>query len=233
MEPINRVDPSGLADFEVTVYERMRSSGGWSGGDKDGANFMWESGLGEYGLLGGSAPSFDPLALLDKAKSFMPKVMDRVKKALRENSECRELFGNDASRAGAFNPETVLDALYSNPGFAFPTTTSVGGVQVSSAFSFLTGGGDAVVWPNLVVGTNNGWPSVSIEYRVDINISLWNYNADWNDVRTAAAVLLHEMGHIFDLLSRAGSGGSQILDDRFSSSMSERNTILVLDKCKL
>jgi hypothetical protein len=44
---------------------------------------------------------------------------------------------------------------------------------------------------------------------------------------------IHEMGHVYDLLAGAGSGGSKILDDSSSQTVSGQNTALVLKDCGL
>lgn len=60
--------------------------------------------------------------------------------------------------------------------------------------------------------------------------SYWNSSGAVGDITSLAILLMHELGHVYDLLS--GSGGSQIqLDDGIRSSQSVANTARVIKDC--
>jgi hypothetical protein len=81
----------------------------------------------------------------------------------------------------------------------------------------------------VTLGFNNGKPYVGLGLQVDINLSEWNSNGELGNSYINAAVLLHEMGHVYnDIL---GSGGSQIGNDTRNSGKSQANTMLILQKC--
>jgi hypothetical protein len=164
----------------------------------------------------------------------MPAVLARATSALKENKECLELFGTEESRRNGFDPIAVLQTLYGDPGMAFPSASPVGGTRVASAFVYspFVGGADATTSNEVVIDFTNGLPSFSIGVRVNINVNEWNGTAVAGHANIAASVLLHEMGHVYDLLR--GSGGSQINDDSWwNTAASVANNVLVNEKCKL
>jgi hypothetical protein len=104
-------------------------------------------------------------------------------------------------------------------------------------FTALYPDGTALTGPAVFLGGNTG--GVAAGFRDDINANQWNQLGDikFQDIgaRYQAAGLLHELGHIYSLLSGLGSGGSDIkfdgLDLPWQASVSDANTDLILNDC--
>jgi hypothetical protein len=144
------------------------------------------------------------------------------------------LFGNASSRANGFSPSDILNAIYGNLGTVFARASKVGGKPVSSSF----------VWGWVISGAEGAEIQVlhpgygAIGPHVFLNISDWNDLGEHIGVDLAAmtALLLHEMGHVYEDLAPQGSGGTQIANDSRSAhnnhlEISMDNDQLVFKKC--
>jgi hypothetical protein len=242
-DPVNRIDPSGSEDdgpsfpnFGICPNGTITFYGGAAC-----TNMFIGSLFGGFNPFGQALSNLEQsiynetIAPFVAAESEMKQAMAKAKSALDSKSSCRQLFGTDASRATAnFNPDSVLNTLYSQAGSLLPKATLIAGVPVASSFTFgfLLGGEDATVgYAAVAVGTSS--PYVAPAIQVYINVGEWNSEFQAGDVSIMAATLLHEMGHVYDLLAGAGSGGSKILDDSSSQTVSQQNTALVLTDCGL
>jgi hypothetical protein len=171
----------------------------------------------------------------DEARSYMGKAVQRALQALRENEKCRDLFGTATSRSNGFDPAAILQQVYAEPSGLFPTARIIGGAAVSSGFvyDFVLGGATAQVnLLNVAVGVVNGAPYIGTGVRVDIGVSSWNEDGRAGRFNFQAALLLHELGHLY-ANQFAGSGGSQIVDDAGSTAASEANFFKVFNSCGL
>jgi hypothetical protein len=121
---------------------------------------------------------------------LLSSAIDRAKRALRENENCRKLFGNDKTRANGFDPADILDGI---------------GAGTFGTLKFEHKGAD---WGVAGV-TPNGIPK-----RSTVTITINTYNdgkgAWWNagSIDHNAHTLLHELGHVYDLTK--GSGNSAL-----------------------
>jgi hypothetical protein len=125
---------------------------------------------------------------------------------------CQKLFGTSQTRSNGFNPSTVLSSL------------AAGGNQYGSInFSFIPLTVDAItteVLPGLPLA-NSPKPVVIINSLYIPGTSLWNNG----DALNNAITLLHELGHVFNLLS--GSGGSMIKTDSIFYGSSANETTVI------
>jgi RHS repeat-associated protein len=235
-DPVSYYDPAGLqacspgVDFCITVTRPGNVGGGQgAAGGIEGSAELVDIGTPRYASFG-SPDAVVSISIIqewaqERQRVFdsLPAAKDRAKKALMENQDCMEIFGNEATRSAEFDPVKAIDQIF-NPagGFLGGRAVGVGVFNGHPVFS------TAQVNPALFFGSGTltwGW-------RVEINASMWNDMANGTGdlgVQFQAAALLHEMGHIFARIG--GSGGSRIVEDGLSNSLSERNTALVLDKC--
>ncbi len=174
--PINLIDPRGLY-----------SCGPEGCGDEPGCD------PGNVRQAPGTGPCKNlittPVAYPKVNRDLLGDAIDRAKKALSENEDCRNLFGNDKTRAHGFDPATILDKIQA-------------GTFATLKFEDLGEKGDvANVKPDGIPKMS----SVTITINAHIGTgAYWNVgNTDWN-----AELLLHELGHVYDLTR--GSGGSRI-----------------------
>jgi hypothetical protein len=169
------------------------------------------------------------LTQINQAKGYMPMVLTEAKRVLNTFQACKMLFGNDGSRAGDYNPPTVLDALYANIGTLFPTVNMVGGKPVSSSFvwSWSEDANEATAGNTWYIG---GLLGFRFGPKVWLNISNWNAEGTAGNLKPMVATLLHEMGHVYYLLL-PGSGGSTIVQDRGNPVESAENDQRVYRAC--
>ncbi len=180
-DPINRIDPHGLADFSVTGYcygcsgEGEKDTGG-GGGDYGGMQVV-NDGPAQRDTGGGQTAPPDPRALLSDA-------VKRAQEAL-ESEKCQKLFGNKKTRENGFDPATVLGSIADGGTFGRVTFTTDGDPGSTTA--------------------NGGIPKVSSS---SVIIALNTANWDVGNTLYNAETLLHELGHAYDIIH--GSGGSVI-----------------------
>jgi RHS repeat-associated protein len=144
-------------------------------------------------------------------RSCLPAALKLALEALALPS-CQKLFGTSQTRSNGFNPSTVLSSL------------AAGGNQYGSInFSFIPLTVDAItteVLPGLPLA-NSPKPVVIINSLYIPGTSLWNNG----DALNNAITLLHELGHVFNLLS--GSGGSMIKTDSIFYGSSANETTVI------
>lgn len=131
------------------------------------------------------APGTGPCKNLITTPVAYPKVnldllddaIDRAKKALSENEDCRHLFGNEKTRANGFDPASILDKIKA-------------GTFATLKFEDLGAEDAAMV-------KADGIPKMS-SVTITINSNTGGY---WNVGNTDlnAELLLHELGHVYDL----------------------------------
>jgi RHS repeat-associated protein len=144
----------------------------------------------------GAAPAASSAAADPSCSDWgcMPAALARAIQALSSQS-CMDLFGNATTRAGAFNPVTVLESLFSSPaGGSFGST------------SFQNKGPTWGVAKTSPVITKSPF-NLGKKVNVTINSYTGTNGTYWNDGNTNenASTLLHELGHVFNFLR--GSGG--------------------------
>ena len=211
-DPVNRYDPLGLADFYVDGIcgagcQDVTGNGGYSRGSNGGNNEntpQFEVDTGDQrGGTGGP-----PL----QNRDLLGNAVRRAVAALA-NESCAGLFGNQKTRNGKFDPTIVLSALADG--------TKFGSIKFADKS---TSWGVAQVTPN-------GLPCLASKATITINSTVspgyWNSN----NVDQNALTLLHELGHVYDLIR--GSGGSAIKspDALLGGSRSEYNDWLVDQNC--
>lgn len=144
----------------------------------------------------------------------MPAALAKAKQWLQK-PDCAALFGSAETRGQDFDPQRVIDQVYSRGG------GSVAGQYVSAAFAPI------MLWPALTIPALQGGASVIIDSSP---WDLWNLAGEVGYVSQQAEILLHELGHVYNALQ--GSGGSRIVSDGgFSSQRSIDNTNLIRSKC--
>jgi hypothetical protein len=171
------------------------------------------------------------LPSVTEAKSYMPGVLANAQRVVNQIPACAALFGTVISRAAGFNPAAVLNALYANIGTVFAPATIVGGKPVSSSFvwSWFSKGREGAEVTSYYIGTSG----FATGPRVYINVTNWNIEGENGpvDLNAMSAVLLHEMGHVYNDLISQGSGGSQIVHDDTSGTLSQENDQLIYRAC--
>ncbi len=233
-DPVNSNDPEGLCIINGETFPDpcfvatgVSSTGDFGGGyapSGTGGSPGPDAGIGTAALQGALASIPYLIQEFQQAQSSFAAVLNIAAKA-PANKNCASLFGS------GIDPTTALQALYGNIGSLFPTATVLGGTSVSSSFSVLTYGSDAVEYKALVVGFFNGQPYAGIGARVDLNVSEWDSLISNGNTSLAAAILLHELGHVYNDIP--GSGGSKITDDANNSAETQKNTALILKDCDL
>jgi RHS repeat-associated protein len=215
-DPVNFNDPSGLVGH-CPAGTHTDSTG--MGCEPDGVNFeylisspgllFWLGvGGGSGGGGGGGEPQPKDRALLDAAAQ-------RAMKALRDSKDCMDIFGDPKTRQGKFGPVNVLTNVENGTAFG------------SIVFKDLGANG-----PEAKV-TANGIPWLTSSATITINSYSQATNLSWNSGNTDfnAETLLHELGHVYDLIR--GSGGSEIKtpDALFGDKKSQYNDWLIDTKC--
>ena len=100
--------------------------------------------------------------------------------------------------------------------------------------NYLFGGGEAVTAAAVFLPTPTGNWAIGLqvtiaasEWNATQSVTAGNFGAIYN-----AAGLLHELGHIYSLLSGLGSGGSDIkYDGLLQGGVSDANTNMILKDC--
>jgi hypothetical protein len=174
---------------------------------------------------------FNPLGIIDTlseerelARQWVKVALEQALDALKK-PECASLFGTENSRASGWDPVTALQTIYSDSGgYIGGSGTYVG----SSVYNGWPLAAVATAGPAVFFGGKTG--GVAAGWRVELNagsaIEMGTISKEY-----LAAGLLHEMGHIYQLLAGKGSGGSSIRYDGLSSKQSNANQDLVLKKC--
>ncbi len=234
--PVTRFDPSGLddcvpspgSDFCV-VGTATAPKPSWTPPQIVETVYLGLNGIPAFSTFSISLPPINVDSLVPgqaDARRNEDAAIEAAIQALRNNETCRRLFGDSTSRSGQFDPEAVLRTVFS--GTSNPLAGvgirggQVAGTLVTSnlAFGWMMdlGGADATTVPFPLLGIH-----------VDLNTnSFLNSGTGY-----LAGVLLHELGHVYNLLASKGSGGSQILDDAGNNEQSGRNFLKVLTECNL
>ena len=224
-DPVNRYDPSGLADFYVEVTEdqgcdetKVGCPGNSAGGSRGGGG---GSGAGrDEGNGGGSSSG---------ARDLKTLALEAALGALK-NGPCKNLFGPEASRDNGFDPSRVLGTVI--------TGGKIAGQNVSTSWDsslnirFLLNTNIASTEP--VYGITGSFPFVGqTGVQVDIDTARFNALSDGTQqgIENAANILLHELGHVYNFLADQGSGGSRIVQDNTTSGASLDNTLRVAINC--
>jgi RHS repeat-associated protein len=193
-DPVNYYDPRGLQQdvptFTVTVYgvspETLYGGGARKEGlDKDAPEVLegldfWQAG----GNAGGNVTAL-------KDRDLLGVALDTAIMALQQSKDCEELFGTAKTRAAGRDPVTVLKAIASGTAYA--------------TIEFADKG------PKYgVAGVTVSVPRLARKATITINTYNDPWGVYWNDGLTEhnAHTLLHELGHVFDLVS--GLGQSRI-----------------------
>jgi len=212
-DPVNNNDPSGLCVIDGQQYPDGQppcpdvTSQTVSGGTLDPLD-MYLLLKGQMGGLsanpGSNVNSINPTQLPVSNWGFMDDAYKTASTALK-NSKCKDLFGNPTAWKNGFDPQTILKTL-ANGGGSVPSTTPNLKAYVSLGFTILP------FAALTVASTDVSWQGASLTVNVLIStITIPGSNA-WNngDSFINGLTLLHELGHVFDMLSPAGSGGSQL-----------------------
>jgi hypothetical protein len=192
----------------------------------------------------GTAPSTSPTLLsamvipnlpgVLEGQRYMPGVITEAQRVLNLYQDCAEVFGNAQSRKGAFNPSVVLSAVFGNidPRITEPLAVpnKVAGRPVGSVFiwpSILPA--DGLTFPSLYVSTDG----IATGPRVAISLTAWNSQGENPNpgLYNMAVFLLHEMGHVYNLLKPQGSGGSKITQGDLLETAYNTNTARVVAAC--
>jgi RHS repeat-associated protein len=151
----------------------------------------------------------------------MPAALAQAREWLKQ-PECAALFGTSGTRMAGFDPTAVLNSVYT-PG---------GGPWGAGTFAYIPYPAAAITVP--VALTVPG--PTPIVYGVTALVAINELNVPgtnaWNqgDTFNNALLLLHELGHVYNILP--GSGGSQIQWDFGGiGGISTDNDNLVIQKC--
>jgi RHS repeat-associated protein len=235
-DPINRFDQSG------TCWASVSAGGTTSSEYYDCTSLLASS------LLASSTPykppsptsslaqyvDVHPSDALDIAQARKAIGQD-VKLALAAlgKKDCSKHFGTEQSRAGSWDPKTVLSTIFSTSGGYVGGTSAYVGFAVYKSYPILAA---ATVGPAVFAGGNTG--GVAVGFRVDINAQNWNdmgVGTGNIGLQYQAAGLLHEMGHIYSALDSLGfgSGGSDMKFDGlpWQGDTSNENNALILKDC--
>lgn len=250
-DPVNRFDPVGLYDcFGSQTSQTITysgASGSVSAGDpvqswsncSDPLGFSSPGGLsfpldlGSLLLLQGANAGYGGVVgQFKKAESYVQSVVAAADKAL-QNGDCAALFGNSTTRANGFDPTTIFNQLFSGLATSLSSEHIVGGTAVSALFTFgwtIGGSQAATTGPVPFLGIYAGQLYAGMLLEVDINVGEWDALGPAS-TSLLAAVLLHEMGHVYNSIS--GSGGSAVVDDTGNRTLSQQNTTNILKTCGL
>ena len=108
-----------------------------------------------------------------------------------QKDSCKGLYGTSETRANGFDPVTLMSRLYGNG----DTYVQIGSTSVTTAF---VEAGPLPLGMTIPLG-----PASVVDVAVFINMSRVGKDS-WE----AALTMMHEMGHVYNLVG--GSGGSQI-----------------------
>jgi hypothetical protein len=217
-DPVNFNDPTGSLQADPSIDYNSPGYCGWGVAVYvDGMPYGCYGGGGGGGGDGASSGGNDA-ASSDPACSnwgCMPPAFARAMQALTLNQDCFNLFGNDSTRDGKWDPTVVLTSLY----------LADNGKYGSVNFDY-TGTGNAQTTPN-------GFPRPSLNAgitgtsaTISIKASDWNIdNVDFN-----AETLLHEMGHLYNFVR--GSGGFAV-PNRAEITNSQAFDKVIEDKCNI
>ncbi|MCC6589029.1 MAG: hypothetical protein IT168_20190 [Bryobacterales bacterium] len=143
-----------------------------------------------------------------RAGEMMPSAFSAAIQVLVSNSDCMNLFGNEKTRANGFNPVNVLTSIvYGDHAF--------GHVE----FEFQNSGAARV--------TPNGIPKFTSSATIKINTNPDFWNA--GNIIYNAETLLHELGHVYDVIQ--GSGSSKIKSPDIVEGSSRFNDWLIDTTC--
>ena len=96
------------------------------------------------------------------------------------------------------------------------------------------------IWPSILPADGLTFPSIYISTdgiatgpRVAVSLTTWNSNGENPNpgLYVMSVFLLHEMGHVYNLLKSQGSGGSKITQGDLLQSASDNNTLTVVEAC--
>jgi RHS repeat-associated protein len=132
----------------------------------------------------------------------------QAEKDLDNNTPCQNLYGTAQTRSNGWDPAVVLANL-------FWGTNNLGHIGYGPTLGAL-----ALTVPTLAGGALGAAISVS-------------GSATWLDMQNSdqALVLLHELGHAYNILIPRGSGGSQISQYDFIPWLQDNNNDLVYSTC--
>jgi RHS repeat-associated protein len=237
-DPINRYDPRGLLsicpDGLDVVYEGSADGFGGASCTSDPTGMAyWGDDYGGCGNQDPLSPFFSSTRVCDQPGQggqlpgggggaclnwcLMSAAVNMAVQALKDSPQCEALYGTGATRAGGWNPITVLQSVFSPGGGEF------GGAGFANLSAY---GPTAVTTPALF-----GDPPTAVGGFVLINSTLSAPGTTaWNNGDTTfnAETLLHELGHIYDWVP--ASGGSKIHLDPFGIGSSD-NDITVIKNC--
>jgi hypothetical protein len=218
-DPINMFDPTGTypcgsqwasdsnGNIKVTVYDCSYGGGTGDGyhppalSDSDQPN-RGGSGTVPSSMLGLTAQQRDALMLA------MTADLDNL-----TSPDCQGLFGTAASRANGFDPATLFTDIYES------ASSTIAGTLISTAFDILPANGPLGLTIGGIFGGVGSGAGAGIQ--VLINSDLMSGNDMWD----LEITLLHELGHVYNLLP--GSGGSQIT--RLGDVAGNNNDLIVSD----
>jgi RHS repeat-associated protein len=209
-DPVNRIDPAGTCWYTIggdPVYTPCSLAPG--GGDRDGL-LAPEAPPGDAQgpAEGGGGVPIGPLLSVSRLTDF--EAAFEMAKAALADEDCSGLFGLDAN---SMDPGQLLDTLrnglsdfgYPNSGSGYMNATNGLAQNVNAITSEV---GNTFFANNTYSDKNaNGDRVVSDSVAISISIQLWNAN----DIAYNAAVLIHELGHVFNELK--GAGGSMFAQD--------------------
>jgi RHS repeat-associated protein len=222
-DPLNFNDPRGLALCDVKSYFQV--NGSWFANVLCVSEYSsMEQGTVTLGIAG-SPLQADPTVLnptlakrandligkdLDNAElwDFLYDAYVQAQNLLKDNKPCIQLFGTDETRNNGWDPAVVLGKLFWRQG-------NLGSIDYGNTL-----GGLALTYPTLS----------GLAIAATVNVS---NEVDWGmlDHRERGLILLHELGHAYNLLSVRGSGGSAILQADVIPSRQDFNQNLVWTTC--
>jgi len=139
--------------------------------------------------------------------NFLYDAYVQAQNDLKDNPECQQVFGTVDSRQNGWDPGTVLGNLFWHQG-------GLGSVGYGPTL-----GATALTVPTLA--------GFAIGAVININDSQW-FDISASD---RGILLLHELGHAYNLLSARGSGGSAISQFDIIPTIQDKNNSLIWATC--
>jgi len=215
-DPVNHVDPYGLDSSVCSL-----TSGSFY------CRYSYTTASGSVYTGWGQNSQLSEAQAFAEAGAYLGAGIGLSVNLLNTYQSCAEIFSTAEKRKTyVWNPQSTLVDLFAGPynyysGFNMFIWTD------SSFTTALPKGTFAFTQP--LIANLFGFTFGTINVQLNREEFLAKGRAGRIDM--LAAVLLHELGHVYDALRIIGSGGSLILDDRYSEMNQARNQILIQQRC--
>jgi RHS repeat-associated protein len=231
--PSNAIDPNGLCDTSSIACLRNQQEAEREAGTEEtyssgsGTACTMYAGMftcsttyvddqGEKYSASSSAREITSAQTQSKATTYLAKAVNVAATALDTYSDCRELFSTDEGRRSSnWNPKSFLTQLYDGrPHYISEPSWFISrfGAYQSALTSVLPNSiyGVAIPYYSSFFSPIGIGSSLFVAAGVLINANLLIYHGDRGEHSENADTLIHEMGHVYDIMSLLGSGGSRL-----------------------